>query len=282
MSLDSVPSDVENLLIVLNARTEEKRLQAERWLHKLATLTSLRRVGLLLHSDEACHMSWALPHMTTAGGNIHFLFTVYDSPWVDDKTVFQWPLGVATYRGFPETCLTSEEQQSTRPYTCNFVGTVYKNTSREYIANLLNKDYKKECVVKTRSDWKDSETRESLSEYIQSLKLSDLTVNPVGLNAECYRMYEALECGSVPIVEDRTVSTGCDYKTGPLRLFKKYKAPILRVKNWTEMHDLLIKERGLSDKERVVRRERLVSWYKAFKLTMRRTLVKVINKKFFT
>ena len=53
------------------------------------------------------------------------------------------------------------------------------------------------------------ETEESMSEYVQVIRQSDLTLNPVGLNVECYRIYEAMALGSVPVVEDRATSHTC-------------------------------------------------------------------------
>ena len=281
VSLENISTDVKHLIIVLNARTEEKRAIALQWLNKLAIIQSIQGIGVILHSDEDCQMTWILPYLKEGGGFIDFIYTVYDSPYVDNKNVFQWPLGVATYRHFPEKCTSSDEIQIDRPYSCNFVATVYNNSSRTFVRDLLNNNHKGECVVKTRTTWQPQETQGSLFDYIQALKLSDITISPAGLNAECYRIYEALECGSVPLVEDSTVSSGCDSKTGPLRLLKKYKAPILRVKNWTEIDYLLEKEKRMTLREKGVRREKLINWYSSFKQTLKKSFVKVVITKFF-
>lgn len=45
--------------------------------------------------------------------------------------------------------------------------------------------------------------------YQYALSLSDLTLNPVGMNTECYRIYEAMAHGSVPVVEDKTTPGLC-------------------------------------------------------------------------
>jgi len=57
--------------------------------------------------------------------------------------------------------------------------------------------------------WKSHETSQSLSDYVSVLKSSDLTLCPVGLNSESYRIYEALSVGSLPVVEDRVVTGSC-------------------------------------------------------------------------
>jgi len=44
---------------------------------------------------------------------------------------------------------------------------------------------------------------------VSVLKSSDLTLCPVGLNSESYRIYEALSVGSLPVVEDRVVTDSC-------------------------------------------------------------------------
>ena len=53
------------------------------------------------------------------------------------------------------------------------------------------------------------ETQESRQEYYHALLHSDFTLNPVGKNTECYRVYEAMSYGSVPIVENRMTPGNC-------------------------------------------------------------------------
>ena len=48
--------------------------------------------------DEQCKNEWLLPYIHTKNSSaLKFVYLVYDSPMVDNVTVFQFPLGVATY-----------------------------------------------------------------------------------------------------------------------------------------------------------------------------------------
>jgi hypothetical protein len=123
---------------------------------------------------------------------------------VDNKRIFQWPLGVATYRGFPANLPVNT---GARRYLCNFMGTVrvglcgwrvdwdnvwplspqvYPESSREVLVELLHDNPQMEelCFVKTRDEWVGRETPESAEEYRQVLLNSYFTLCPAGLNTE--------------------------------------------------------------------------------------------------
>ena len=92
----TVPRDVENLLLVLNARAPDKVDFARAWLDNLDAFTRLRNVGLMLIGSEQCQNSWVLQYMKSHGGPLQFLLVVYDTLLVDGREILQWPLGVAT------------------------------------------------------------------------------------------------------------------------------------------------------------------------------------------
>ncbi|RMC10006.1 hypothetical protein DUI87_12799 [Hirundo rustica rustica] len=50
--------------------------------------------------------------------------------------------------------------------------------------------------------WQPQETNASFKNYQDALLQSDLTLCPVGINTECYRIYEACSYGSLPVIED--------------------------------------------------------------------------------
>ena len=129
--------------------------------------------------------------------------------------------------------------------------------------------------------WQPDETDDSQSEYIHSLMDSDLVLHPVGMNTECYRIYEALSYGSVPIVEDVYTQGNCKEATsGPLRLLKQYKAPVIYVTNWDELDQILANERKMSLMEIVERRKMVLEWYQYFKKTMQNIFLDTIENKF--
>lgn len=281
----TVPPDTKHVVLVLNGREPSKVAAAKSWLDALDTLRHLRGVAVVLLGSEACSgNAWLRPYLKSQGGRVSAAFIVYDTPMVDDVEVFQWPLGVATYRGFPKAKPGESEQQQ-RPYPCNFVGTVYPGSSREELLRVLG-DRGAPCYLSTRNEWRPLETKSSLESYLLALKLSDVTLNPVGKNPECYRIYEALEFGSLPVVEDRTLSAGCapaDDANGTFRLLKKHKAPLVYVKNWTqEVMPLIEREVAMRPQERLDRRRALLAWYAAFKRAMRDRFVHVLTNKFFS
>lgn len=128
--------------------------------------------------------------------------------------------------------------------------------------------------------WIPNETQETRSQFIEALLSSDLTLSPVGMNSECYRIYEALSLGSVPVVEDKMTPGRCDRASpAPMRLLKRLNAPVIWIANWTHLPDILRQEQALSFQAIVKRRKYVVSWYEKFKNQMRVYFLKVIQKK---
>ena len=127
--------------------------------------------------------------------------------------------------------------------------------------------------------WQAQETRATLKAYTNALINSDLTLCPVGKNAESYRIYEAMVFGSVPVLEDRVTPGQCD--TTPYRLLKELHAPVLYIKDWAELPALLTREAALSSAEIIVRRRRVIQWYHNFKATMKQRFVDGIKQNFF-
>jgi hypothetical protein len=332
-------SSNKNIILVLNGRDEEKVETSTSWLREVSLLSNFLRqesnqslrAGVVLLGNEFCFNSWIKPYLSSSEGPISFLFITYDWKLIDDREVFQWPLGVATYRNFPvpeeslenssltqanndlskkndeeekehevvSQVLVTQEWKEHRPYVCNFLGTIYSNSSREEVLRVLstiNQKYQREsdekqptppCFVKARLSWTPSETTETRDVFIQALKSSDLTLNPIGMNHECYRIYEAMQMGSLPVLEERLShvrgkKSACD-ESSAYRLLKRHNAPVLFVSNWTSQLPSLIEREvnQVSKQVKVDRRERLLSWYRDFKLKMRENFVRVVNQKFF-
>lgn len=94
-----VPLDMNSLILVLNGREQQKVSYSTRWLEHVQALVQSRtvlHVAVVLLGSERCNNDWIGPYLKRNGGFVDLLFLVYDSPWVNDKDVFQWPLGVAT------------------------------------------------------------------------------------------------------------------------------------------------------------------------------------------
>lgn len=222
--------------------------------------------------------------MRSKKGPVDAVFLVYDSLLVDEDEFYQWPLGVATYRGFPDySNRQSIDLTSPRSHLCNFLGTVYHNSSRQTLVQMLESPkLQDECIVRGREKWAPLETEESLNFYIDSLSKSDLTLNPVGLNTECYRIYEALALGSIPVVEDVVTPGTCDRLStnSPLRLLKMYDAPLILIKTWKDLQNVLYEESQHTLGYKVERRLAAVRWYADFKRKIKQKFIKVLLKKF--
>lgn len=130
--------------------------------------------------------------------------------------------------------------------------------------------------------WLPQETADSLRQYQTALAQSELTLCPVGINTECYRIYEACSYGSVPVVEDvQTPGTCAAGPNSPLRLLKAAGAPFIFISDWKELPAILERERGMSQEQRVDRRRRLLEWYASFRQQMKERFTEVIEETFF-
>ena len=276
---DTVPKDSQNIILILNGRVQEKIRFAEMWLKSLQLLPSVKNVAVVLLGNEQCNNNWLLPYMVRQGGLVNIAYIVYDIPNQDD-TIFQWPLGVATYRNFPNVILGQNDILNRRQYTCSFLGTLYHNSSRETLQKIFyqHKLYTI-CYLRLRETWQPNESKETADEYYQVLLHSDLTLSPVGINTECYRLYEACSYGSVPVVED--VQTPGNCSSTPLRLLKHYNAPFIYLKSWTELPKILEKEKQMTLEEKIYRREKLLNWYSKFKRKLQQSFVAQIKRSFF-
>ena len=274
----------ENLILVLNGRDKEKVKIAIDWIKAVESVKhNIRNVGLVVLGDEKCHNHWLTPYLKTNGGFVSFLLIVYDWKYVDNQIIYQWPLGVATYRHFPNIDLSKLNLGTSRPYVCNFVATVYPDSSRKELANILRQKYEKICIIKTRFEWQSKETIDSLNYYVESLRLSDLTLSPIGMNHECYRIFEAMAFGSVPVVEENlshVTKTSCDTRSA-YRLLKENNAPLIYVSNWTkQLPDIIANEMNLSQEFKIQRRLQIIKFYTEFKTIIKNRFLRIINEKF--
>ncbi|ELW61967.1 Transmembrane protein 5 [Tupaia chinensis] len=277
-----------NVVLVLNGREKAKIFYATQWLlyaENLVQTQKLQHLAVVLLGNEQCDNEWINRFLKRNGGFVELLFIIYDSPWINDVDVFQWPLGVATYRNFPVVEASWSMLHDERPYLCNFLGTVYENSSRQALMNILKQDGNiKLCWVSAREQWQPQETNESLKNYQDALLQSDLTLCPVGVNTECYRIYEACSYGSVPVVEDVMTAGSCGnasvHRNAPLQLLKSMGAPFIFIKNWKELPALLEKEKTLILQEKIQRRKILLQWYQRFKTELKTKFTNILESSF--
>ena len=277
LTLGTCNKNIKNLVIILNGREPGKIDKAKAWLDSLLSLKkfpNLKNLGIIILGNEACENGWLEKYL--AATVLKFVFTVYDIK-TDSEKIYQWPLGVATYRSFPMIHKTDVNVNQKRKYTCNFLGTVYPNSSREKLKKILD-DRSLNCYVKTRSTWSANENKNSMNLYHNVLKDSDFTLCPVGINSESYRIYESMSYGSIPILEDITTPGSCDSE-GPYKLLKKYEAPVIYLKDWSELKSIL-KKGTWSDRKILDLRRRVLDWYEVFKYKIREEFLEVVSTKF--
>ncbi|XP_072718868.1 ribitol-5-phosphate xylosyltransferase 1 isoform X1 [Ciconia boyciana] len=295
--------EAENVVLVLNGREKAKITYATQWLHYAQTLIQthkIQHVAVVLLGNEQCNNEWIQPYLKRYGGFVNLLFVTYDYALVNEEDIFQWPLGVATYRNFPVVEPSWSMLHDPRSYLCNFLGTVYKNSSRETLMEILKQDgLDKLCWIAAREHacgknvnfqplyvprWQPQETNESFKNYQDALLQSDLTLCPVGINTECYRIYEACSYGSLPVIEDVMTPGDCGnssmYHSAPLQLLKTMGAPFIFIKNWKELPAVLEKEKKMSLQEKTQRRKKLIEWYRNFKAWMREKFINTLENAF--
>ena len=95
-----------------------------------------------------------------------------------------------------------------------------------------------------RPRWQPEESPESKQQYLYALSNSDLTLSPVGINTECYRIFEAMAMGSVPVVEDIMTQGYC----GNNSLLKGVSKTLLFSKDGQRHRDSVQNELGKSHK----------------------------------
>lgn len=89
--------------------------------------------------------------------------------------------------------------------------------------------------------------------------------------------------GSIPVVEDVMTPGACGpskalMAASPLRLLKSFNAPIIYIKDWSQLPEIISQELKMSLKAKVERRIRIVQWYENFKLQLRENLLSVLKE----
>ena len=242
-------------VLVASAQSTATKKDAVTWLQAFRSSRSLLSLGILLKGNERCTNDWLLPYLK--GQSVHrirFMFTIYGYSkgygvgigYPQDR-LFQWPLGVAALRGFPKVTLRpalAAPEATKRKHLCNFMGTIHKHAqARIQVVRILRDPRYKHwnCFLKYRDEWTKAETDQSLAQYIETLKNTDFTLCPAGMNLESFRIYEAMSYGSVPVlVPDAHIRKGDlqdqGYKcAGSFQLLKYYSAPVIWLNEWTEL-----------------------------------------------
>jgi GR25 family glycosyltransferase involved in LPS biosynthesis len=190
--IESVPEskeyhiDDELIVVVIRPKWEEQI----QWLNKLRLKHSIKLIHV---SDEYCNDPIDMYSWPEVKGVLRF----YNRPDLGPK-VLVVPLGYHwQYTGNRDFPHLSTSSLPFRENMWSFAGTDWHGRSAEMgILQAIRPHY-----VKYFADWRDpAELKED--EYISLLLNSKFIPCPRGQNVETYRLYEALDCGCIPIFID--------------------------------------------------------------------------------
>ena len=121
--------------------------------------------------------------------------------------------------------------------------------------------------ISKRYTWKPNDTKSEqldTDQYVQVLYDSTFTLTPAGHNPECYRIYEAIEAGSIPIlVHDDLYITDEKQHVCVGALVHLYDAPLVVLESWKELSSTV--EGLLKDTvELNAMQDRLTLWYETY------------------
>jgi len=172
-------------------------------------------------------------------------------------------------------CLSSPQvfiPASHRQYLCNFVGSLRMN--RAYALQALT--YKRnECYIHTNDKWASANSMHAVH-YRSILLDSKFTLCPFGNNEESLRFYEALEAGSIPIVETSKTEMGDFISNG---LDGEAGAPFPRLKDWTEINSVL--ERLNSNAKDMDKMQMdTISWWLKAKTRFQHRVKQIVDQSF--
>eukprot|EP00041_Stephanoeca_diplocostata_P039329 m.1613910 g.1613910 ORF g.1613910 m.1613910 type:complete len:255 (+) comp25369_c0_seq2:397-1161(+) len=81
---------VANVILILNGHEPALAQRAASWLDIIPTIAGIKHVGLIVHGSETCNNDWLLPYLRSAAYNIRFVFITYNTPMIDNVSIFQW------------------------------------------------------------------------------------------------------------------------------------------------------------------------------------------------
>lgn len=192
----------------------------------------------------------------TLPGCKHVLRNYWRSDLDDLKHVYQIPLGYK--RGLKTNA------QSKREYTWSFVGDPNKSGRQE--ALTLLSEVRPHFIHRT-AGWK-AQNCLNIKEYQTILEKSVFAPCMQGnWNVDCFRIWEALECGAIPIVLSPTKNQPADYFGGLLG--KSH--PLIIVSNWEESV-VLMESMITQPLQLAAYQTRLFSWWKEYKENLKKTL----------
>jgi len=173
-----------------------------------------------------------------------------------------------------------------REYLFNFVGSM-TSESRKILSNVLKSGVipsGKASFLHIVGKWKPSISRSNgyilPHEYRKVLLNSTFTLCPDGHNPEAYRIYEALEAGSIPIValDEYYVAHSCQHAFAP---FIESGAPFVYLNSWKGLRSFFA---SVHDKPELLIKMQAdaMAWYAEWMKSKAVQFEKVMEEKFMT
>ncbi len=218
---------------------------------------SERKNAYLLHlSDEHYHGGYQTYKYFKG------VFRNYWSPIFESRAIQVVPLGYSN--GLSQS--GGFKPASSRSHLWSFVGETARGSRPEMVTELrhMGPHFLRATDVPEAVPL-------SPREYQTVLRESVFAPSPMGrLNIECFRLYEALECSAIPIVERRMF---LDY----YRHLFGAQHPLISVKNWHEaaviMRDL---QRNPNELDRL--QESIREWWKTYKIELKCNIGKFLRR----
>ncbi|KAL7534906.1 hypothetical protein ACHAXR_006151 [Thalassiosira sp. AJA248-18] len=158
------------------------------------------------------------------------------------------------------------KQASKRKYAFNAVFSQSTNEGRKRLAQLVEEQQNKTALpifTNMAKEWTSKVNHRRTEQlhtdsYMNALLDSVFTLSPAGGNPECYRMFEAVEAGSIPILVKSDLYNEVHQCKGVLHHW--YDAPILVLESWDDLYTTVESVMGDLDALDEMQRK-LRTWY---------------------
>lgn len=187
----------------------------------------------------------------------HIFRTFHLNKFDESQKITSIPIGYKT--GFNKKIISIND----RKYYWCFMGTIHGASRFDLIHQ--NQDIKPNFINITKKFG--GEKTLSSEEYYNVLKNCVFSLVPHGyVHPETYRLYESLECGSIPIIEN------------PYNFFDNFypKNPFYSISTWSEGKKII--QELLKDKKKLnIVSKNILDWWNEYKKNLKINIDKIIN-----
>lgn len=188
-----------------------------------------KRFNLICHNSD---LSFTNDHYEKIKSYVYRIYAINNN--CDDVNVITIPIGFQDYPSNHFKLIIESMLKSKNTEKNNLL---YMNFSVD--TNLIKR---RECFEKFKHyDWVLIRSKISKDQFMKDVLNSKYILSPEGAGIDCHRIYEALSCGSIPIVKKSNSIMDEFYK----------KLPIKLVNEWDEITKLELEEDFEADKNKL-------------------------------